>query len=765
MVLEKLPLSGGGSGSLVDALRSPLPQPDALNEHRVRLNAARDERRLGPQGFAAAEDALVALRRFLQYDPKAQANAAADARELGRRGALIAAIHVELGRLQELQGRRDEGLEQFQQAIRRFESVGQDYLNAQGQDHTDFGIALDRTGDSRAREWLERGEERLHAAVNAAGDDLVPIITLAENLEAQKRNDAAADLFAIAAYALAFTRRLDLAEALAGRALELNPKGASILAVKGEVFHRAGRPQDALDALNKALTLDRSFARAGLLIKAELQQDLRDYRGALDTLERIKPEDADDTGRWLELAAELHAALGDQETAQGNRERAQAEYESALQVLERLETFRPGDPRTGALAGRALLALGRFEEARLKLQEASKSSSYVPWARVAFVEALIRLGRLAEARAATEAFLNETPDDPELIGKHGRLLRSEGNITLAIERLQRAVELNPNLAWAHAELSEALRCADRLVEALQAADRALQLDKRNAWVWRIKGATLNGLNRPAAALEAFDQSLALEPDNSWALALKGSVLSDLACYEQAIALFEQSTLPAGAARAWVLGLRGWANETLGERCAEKASAAYSEALKNEPENPIWKIGLANTTYLVDCALDQPQSSASYRELTQQIEADDNDADLLSQLGWCYFRLGDLKRAEELLCKALEIDDELISTRFDYGLALLCAGDSDAACREYERSQGFLDSPEVVRRRDLIHVALEDLRQAVRHRVILADHRGLSKILAVLRSAFERTLNLKGVPNPAPTAALRFAANPAMFEGE
>ena len=76
----------------------------------------------------------------------------------------------------------------------------------------------------------------------------------------------------------------------------------------------------------------------------------------------------------------------------------------------------------------------------------------------------------------------------------------------AIEPLQRAISLDPNMAAAHYQLGESYNQTDRLPEALEAYETAARLQPDN---WRaMKGAciVLDRLGKPEAATVAYQRA-------------------------------------------------------------------------------------------------------------------------------------------------------------------------------------------------------------------------------------------------------------------
>ncbi len=79
-------------------------------------------------------------------------------------------------------------------------------------------------------------------------------------------------------------------------------------------------------------------------------------------------------------------------------------------------------------------------------------------------------------------------------------------------------------------------------------------------------------------------------------------------------------------------------------------------------------------------------------------------------------------------------------RFDLALTLLCGGDRRAAVAQYERAVADAEGWDRMRRRGLLHVAVEDLEQA------LADHPELGGAVEV-RGRLRAALDASRPPPP------------------
>jgi tetratricopeptide (TPR) repeat protein len=113
------------------------------------------------------------------------------------------------------------------------------------------------------------------------------------------------------------------------------------------------------------------------------------------------------------------------------------------------------------------------------------------------------------------ALTDRAPDLPSevMAGVHstlGAALGGLGRYSEALEAFERAVELDPEDAFAHLQRGEALMELNRDGEALEAFERAVELDPEDAASHARRGASLSQLDRPEEALEAFEQAAELD---------------------------------------------------------------------------------------------------------------------------------------------------------------------------------------------------------------------------------------------------------------
>ena len=219
----------------------------------------------------------------------------------------------------------------------------------------------------------------------------------------------------------------------AGQALELAPESAVLQHVLGFVLNFAGRPEEAIGPIQRALEIDPNFTGALQDAGACPGGDRQGRRGRRAAAARACARIRSDRDAILQLSL-LHI------------ERRQ--FAEALQLLEPYLKQTPDDVRALNNQGLALRGLKRFEEARRALKRASRLSTDDPMVLTNLGCVLVDLGRAAEARSLHEHALRGLPGDSRLLGHYGVCLAALGEHDKAREALDAALAADPNNAEA-----------------------------------------------------------------------------------------------------------------------------------------------------------------------------------------------------------------------------------------------------------------------------------------------------------------------------
>jgi tetratricopeptide (TPR) repeat protein len=288
-------------------------------------------------------------------------------------------------------------------------------------------------------------------------------------------------------------------------ALALAPDHAGALVESADALRALGRVREAVPLYQKVLAADpRDVEALNNLGNAYLE--LGDHQRALEhyeTARRLRPTDASITGNVahalmllgrLEEAVKLgrhaveldptlaiaHNNLGLALASQGKRAEAAASYREALRLqpayVEALNNLGNAlremgerraavplyqqaielDPRraeTYLNLGNVLFEIRRVEEAVRALRQAIALQPSYGLAHLSLGIALRQQRRPAEARQACEAALALNPRHVEAINFLGELYADSGQFEEAEKQFRRAIEIDPNFAFAFASIA------------------------------------------------------------------------------------------------------------------------------------------------------------------------------------------------------------------------------------------------------------------------------------------------------------------------
>jgi tetratricopeptide (TPR) repeat protein len=237
-------------------------------------------------------------------------------------------------------------------------------------------------------------------------------------------------------------------------------------------------------------------------------------------------------------------------------------------------------------------------------------------------------------------------------------------------------------------------------------------------------------------LMALDRALALEPNNVWGLNFKGNVLSEFAYYEDAAHLFGRAVSLDSSNHDSFLSM-GWALENL-RRLAE-ARQAYETAISLQ-ENDLWAHkGLANALVLLGetkAGIDKYRYVIEQAKKRKLVSADDK-----SLIGWCRYNLGQYKDAGRIFEEALALNRKMLSTWFDLALVQMCGEDYSLSLHNYQRTLEMVDRKHVFKRRGLLYIAMDDLKQAATTQPRLFAVKEFQQVMSWLEMAWEQVENV------------------------
>src|SRR5579862_505628 len=186
-----------------------------------------------------------------------------------------------------------------------------------------------------------------------------------------------------------------------------------------------------------------------------------------------------------------------------------------------------------------------------------------------------RQGRLADAERIYKAILRQQPKHFDALHLLGVVAIQCQQARQGAELIEKAIQLNPDVAGAHSNLGKARRDLKDYAGALKSFDRAILLDPGFAEAHNNRASVLLDLNRPREALASCNIAIDLKPHFAEAYDTRGLALENLGRPEEALASYDKAiSLKADFAAAY--NNRG--NTLLSLRRASDALASYDKAL-------------------------------------------------------------------------------------------------------------------------------------------------------------------------------------------
>src|SRR5271156_5720541 len=113
-------------------------------------------------------------------------------------------------------------------------------------------------------------------------------------------------------------------------------------------------------------------------------------------------------------------------------------------------------------------------------------------------------GRLPAAEQAYREILAVQPHHFDALHLLGVIFAQTGRQEAGAELIGRAIDLDPNIAAAHANRAKALNDIGRNEEAIAHCERAIAIDPRDTGAYVNRGNALHALGRYQAAVESYD---------------------------------------------------------------------------------------------------------------------------------------------------------------------------------------------------------------------------------------------------------------------
>jgi len=286
-------------------------------------------------------------------------------------------------------------------------------------------------------------------------------------------------------------------------------------------------------------------------------------------------------------STELRKALGDVHLAAGRLTEAKTEFET---VLER----DANDLYALFNMGVTMRRLGKFEEAQGIFDKVSGIDKNYPGLALERGVLFETSGQAQRALEMYQEALVKAPNDPDLMLRVGSAQVAAGHANQAEETLRKVLTARPNSAEANHYLGRALLLrGTNLAEALQKLQRAAEIDPNRAEYWLFIGWAANDAGQPQAAQDALRKALELDKSLADAYWQRGV----LARRQGAVRDAERDLLKALELKP----SRYEAHATLAEvyeetRRWDAAQGSWRKAIAGDPGKAFWHYKLGRLLY-------------------------------------------------------------------------------------------------------------------------------------------------------------------------
>lgn len=263
---------------------------------------------------------------------------------------------------------------------------------------------------------------------------------------------------------------------LARRLLGEAPHDFDVVFANGVIAYDDGSMAQARDYLQRALEINPRAYAAHYRLGLALQQ-LKDEAAAEEQFQEALKDGAPEPEIHLQLAKTLQA-LGKSEYANQELKRYQQSLQNQQSRALALSKASQGD---------SAMAAGDPEKARMFYQEALAATPDDAQLNYKFATALDKLHDIPSERTALDRAIQLDPDLAVAQNQLGFLDSQNGDPTKAEQHFREAVRAAPDFTEAWVNLAATLGLESRFQEAQSAVDKALQLDPKNAQALLLQG--------------------------------------------------------------------------------------------------------------------------------------------------------------------------------------------------------------------------------------------------------------------------------------
>jgi serine/threonine protein kinase/tetratricopeptide (TPR) repeat protein len=280
-----------------------------------------------------------------------------------------------------------------------------------------------------------------------------------------------------------------------------------------------------------------------------------------------------------------------------------------------------------------------------------------------------------KAIAAGDRALVLDPYQAQVHVSMGLIYNGTGKIDRAVEAFERAVQLQPTSDDAYRWLGRCYQRKSDLDRAVQYFEKAIALRPGYWENYYMLGICYYIFGHYDDAAEQFRQLITIQPDSYHGYDKLGAIYILLGRYEDAIVMHKRALQVSPSFESY--SNLGTAYFYL-KRYAESLEA-YKKAVEINPHNDIMCRNLGDAYLQIGDLRDASAQYQAAREILQaRLLTERNQAELLGRLAVCQAKLKEGGEALELINRALELEPNNTTLRYQKAVVCALTGDTDKA---------------------------------------------------------------------------------------
>ena len=308
-------------------------------------------------------------------------------------------------------------------------------------------------------------------------------------------------------------------------------------------------------------------------------------------------------------------------------------------------------------------------------------------------------GNIIDALDNVQNLISQYPDESLLHNISGVCRQETGELEMAVQSFESALEIKSDFADAHYNLGLTFQKLNQLDAAIKSYKDTLSIEPNYIKVHNNLGAIYLELGQMDNAIKSYDNVLIIQPDNAEAHHNLGNALNELGKLDDAIKSYEQA-LSIQPSYFEVHNNLGSIYYELGQR--DQAINSYKQALSINPDSA----DALNNMGIVYQTLDQFNEAASFYKKAISINPEHPEA--LNNLGNILKEFGQFDEAIDFYKKALTVNPKFDEAHYNLGIALYKLGKTDKAIDTFK--QVLTHNPNFADARNFLGTLFQDLGQ-------------------------------------------------------